>query len=94
MKISGHSLGFWHEQSRFDRDNYIKVLSQNIKDGMEGQFGMEGQRDFQANGYPYDLGSVMHYGRTVRALSLCRDEICHMFVVVSVLSALFYQVLI
>uniref|UniRef100_A0A914WQI5 Metalloendopeptidase n=1 Tax=Plectus sambesii TaxID=2011161 RepID=A0A914WQI5_9BILA len=60
----GHSLGFWHEQSRFDRDNYIKVLSQNIKDGMEGQFGMEGQRDFQANGYPYDLGSVMHYGRT------------------------------
>lgn len=68
FSILGHALGFWHEQSRYDRDNYIRILSENIQDGMEGQFSKESQRDFQTFGYPYDLGSVMHYGSSVRAL--------------------------
>ena len=28
-----HKLGLWHEHSRFDRNKYIKILTENIKEG-------------------------------------------------------------
>jgi hypothetical protein len=59
----GHALGFWHEQSRCDRDNYVEILWQNIIPGheYEAQFNQHcaGASDVSS----YEEGSIMHYNR-------------------------------
>lgn len=54
----GHALGLSHEQSRSDRDNYIKINMQNIDPTMVNQF--EKQKTLNER-LPYDFKSVMQY---------------------------------
>jgi len=57
-----HSLGVLHEQSRCDRDSFVKIHYENIQAGMESNFDKfcEGFDDY----YEYDYGSIMHYPAT------------------------------
>ncbi|XP_057316292.1 hatching enzyme 1.2-like [Hydractinia symbiolongicarpus] len=57
-----HSLGFYHEQSRPDRDNYVKILWDNItpKD-MKSNFQKQPYSNVDSMNSPYDYLSIMHY---------------------------------
>lgn len=57
-----HALGFFHEQSRRDRDSYITINWYNIPSRV--RYNFEKYRSGQAStlGEPYDKQSIMHYG--------------------------------
>ncbi|KAM8939156.1 embryonic protein UVS.2-like [Pelodytes ibericus] len=55
-----HALGFYHEQSRSDRDNYIDIITDDILPGLADNFD---KYDTNNLGLEYDYSSVMHYGR-------------------------------
>ncbi|XP_057291267.1 zinc metalloproteinase nas-6-like [Hydractinia symbiolongicarpus] len=61
MHEIAHSLGFHHEQSRPDRDNYVKILTHNIHSGTEHNFRKQNSYDVDSKGTPYDYLSMMHY---------------------------------
>lgn len=58
-----HAIGFFHEQSRRDRDKYVQIYWNNISPSMKFNFNM--YRSGEANTYnePYDFKSVMHYSK-------------------------------
>ncbi|XP_027132390.1 meprin A subunit beta isoform X2 [Larimichthys crocea] len=57
-----HALGFWHEQSRADRDDYVTIMQDHIRKNKTSNF--KKHDDSSALGVPYDYGSVMHYSKT------------------------------
>uniref|UniRef100_H2ZB71 Metalloendopeptidase n=1 Tax=Ciona savignyi TaxID=51511 RepID=H2ZB71_CIOSA len=56
-----HSLGFWHEQSRPDRDSHVRINYGNIYRGMGYNFNKLSRQQVNSRNSPYDIGSVMHY---------------------------------
>ncbi|XP_064088192.1 blastula protease 10-like [Macrobrachium nipponense] len=54
----GHSMGFYHEQSRSDRDSSVKILLENIIAGKESNFNPYADNNYSV---PYDYLSDMHY---------------------------------
>jgi len=62
-----HALGFVHEHSRPDRDNYLNV---NSRDTVNCGKYIPGQLDL--SGLDYDFGSIMHYGEGACGISVKR----------------------
>ena len=63
----GHVLGFWHEQSRPDRDKYVNIHRENILPEFEQNFDKE--TAVNSLGVPYDFNSIMHYSASAFAKS-------------------------
>nr|XP_006819793.1 PREDICTED: zinc metalloproteinase nas-15-like [Saccoglossus kowalevskii] len=56
-----HAMGFYHEQSRTDRDKYVTIVWENIFPKMEENFEKYGHQTIDDLGSPYDYTSIMHY---------------------------------
>lgn len=72
-----HALGMAHTHQRQDRESYVEIWKNNIKNKNLRNFGIENR--FETHGVPYDYLSIMHYTNSVRItpkLKLCLNEIC------------------
>jgi hypothetical protein len=56
-----HALGFWHAQSHTDRDEFVKINTENIIEGYEKNFKRMSASVATNFGTPYDYYSIMHY---------------------------------
>ena len=67
----GHAIGFWHEQSRPDRDDYVKINLTNVQAGLEHNFMKQTSSEIDSCGSEYDYGSIMHYPTTAFVRDNC-----------------------
>ena len=63
-----HAVGFWHEQSRPDRDDHVIINWNNIENGKRNINYMK-QNESSMIG-EYDLCSIMHYSVDGKYMSL------------------------
>lgn len=57
-----HALGFWHEQSRPDRDDHLLIVYDNVKPENTHNFDMYTTQRINSLNSPYDPQSIMQYG--------------------------------
>uniref|UniRef100_A0A0K0EVR7 Metalloendopeptidase n=1 Tax=Strongyloides venezuelensis TaxID=75913 RepID=A0A0K0EVR7_STRVS len=57
-----HALGMYHEQSRRDRDKYIRIIRKNIEKYYRFNVALNPRHNSQTFNISYDLSSIMHYG--------------------------------
>ena len=55
-----HAIGIWHEQSRYDRDSYVKILWENVIEEAKHNFEKHIRDGLVLT--TYDRKSLMHYG--------------------------------
>nr|QHB21522.1 venom M12A protease 1 [Platymeris rhadamanthus] len=56
-----HVLGLKHEHSRPDRDDYVDIIWNNIKEGHKKNFIKASPKEYTTYNIPYNYESVMHY---------------------------------
>lgn len=55
----GHAIGLYHEQSRYDRDNYVTINYSNIEPDSKGNFDKVTKNYYAMGGF--DFSSIMLY---------------------------------
>lgn len=63
----GHVIGFWHEQSRPDRDSHVNVDKNAIEEGRLYNFYKSSWQYVDTKNVSYDVSSIMHYSATAFA---------------------------
>lgn len=58
-----HAAGLVHEQSRSDRDKYIRLIKENLGGNI---YNSNFDKDDTLDQNPYDYESIMQYGLRVR----------------------------
>ncbi|XP_068140021.1 seminal metalloprotease 1-like [Drosophila tropicalis] len=56
-----HTMGFHHQQSSHDRDNYVLIVEENIRDGYAHNFRKYESEVIENFDQSYDYASVLHY---------------------------------
>ncbi|XP_058130739.1 seminal metalloprotease 1-like [Anopheles coustani] len=64
-----HALGFYHQQSASDRDEFVDIIWENIQQGTENNFNIYPDTTVTDFNVRYDYGSVMHYGATAFSIN-------------------------
>ena len=62
-----HAFGFWHEHQRPDRDRFVKIQEQFIKEYFVQDFAKH--QNTITFGLPYDGLSMMHYQPWVHSIN-------------------------
>ncbi|CAL4065943.1 unnamed protein product, partial [Meganyctiphanes norvegica] len=70
-----HTVGFWHEQSRYDRDDYIDIEWDNIDAKRKFNFNKHNNVRTTSLGLAYDYNSLMHYRSHQFAMDSSRPTI-------------------
>ncbi|XP_037824847.1 seminal metalloprotease 1-like [Lucilia sericata] len=59
-----HVLGFYHQHNVPDRDEYIRIIEGNVKEGYMKNFNKYNEGAVTSFGVEYDYASIMHYHAT------------------------------
>ena len=71
----GHVIGFYHEHTRPDRDQYVSIITNNIRVGEERNFEKKEPGETDTLGYGYYYASIMHYHSTSFSKSRSRPTL-------------------
>ncbi|XP_010891170.2 low choriolytic enzyme-like [Esox lucius] len=67
-----HALGFYHEHTRSDRDQYVRINWNYVADYATDNFQMQDNNNLNI---PYDYSSVMHYDKKAFSNDLSKETI-------------------